>query len=498
MDSKNFFDNFETIANAPGGIAHLRGLIRDLAVRGKLVERSIEDVWGEEIQLRDVGKMIRGVTYAKAESSKSGGAGLIPLLGAANIQSEINFDGLTYVPENLIKPDQIVRDGDVLICMSSGSKHLVGKTGSISIPPRASFGAFCAVFRIVNPAHHEYIAMFFKSPVYRNAISAVSRGIGINNLRVGDVESISFVLPSIDEQTRIVAKVDELMGLLDELESAQIQRDSIRASARRSAIDSISTATTPAELNAAWKRICDNWLNFADTPESISSLRSLILGLAVRGKLVPQIANEKLLEAVTVNGKFELPNSWRWVKISTVTEFVNGFAFKSEEYSEDGIGIVRMSDLKLGQIAVQGMKRVPEKYRTILDENLRVSPGDLVIGMSGSIGKPCFNLTDKTFLLNQRVGKFVPHSVDKSYLAIVLQTLENSFLEMSAGSGIKNLSTKQIKDAELPLPPALEQKRIVSNVAQLMTLCDQLEHSLIKRDEIAKKIAGSLASEIAA
>jgi type I restriction enzyme S subunit len=157
-----------------------------------------------------------------------------------------------------------------------------------------------------------------------------------------------------------------------------------------------------------------------------------------------------------------------------------------------------MSDLKLGQIAVQGMKRVPEKYRSILDENLRVSPGDLVIGMSGSIGKPCFNLTGETFLLNQRVGKFVPHSVDKNYLAIVLQTLESSFLEMSAGSGIKNLSTKQIKDAELPLPPALEQKRIVTKVDELMTLCDQLEHSLIKRDELAKKIAVSLASEIAA
>jgi type I restriction enzyme S subunit len=230
MNSKNFFENFETIANAPGGILRIRELILDLAVRGRLVERSIEDVWREEIKLRDIGKMIRGVTYAKAESSKSEGDGLVPLLGAANIQREINFDGLTYVPEGLIKPDQIVREGDVLICMSSGSKHLVGKTGSILRPPRASFGAFCAVFRISNPADHEYIAMFFKSPVYRNAISAASRGIGINNLRVGDVENITFVLPSIEEQSRIVAKVDELISLCDDLEGAQTQRNSLAES----------------------------------------------------------------------------------------------------------------------------------------------------------------------------------------------------------------------------------------------------------------------------
>lgn len=497
MDSKAFLDNFEIIASSPDGISRLREHILNLAVHGNLIEKLDPADWEIEIQLREVGKMIRGVTYAKAESSKSEGPGLVPLLGAANIQRSINFEGLTYVPDDLIKPDQIVRDGDVLICMSSGSKHLVGKTASIASPSRASFGAFCAVFRITERANHEYIAMFFRSPDYRNAISAASRGIGINNLRIGDVENISLVLPPVNEQNRIVSKVNELMALCDELESAQIQRDSIRAAARNSAIDSIATAATSDELSVAWRRISINWNTFADTSESIASLRSLILNLAVRGKLVPQSADEELTEIESENGIFKIPDSWKWVKISRVTDFINGFAFKSEEYSQIGIGIVRMSDLKLGQIAVHGMKRVPEKYLTILDENLRVSPGDLVIGMSGSIGKPCFNLTDEIFLLNQRVGKFVPHSVDKSYLAIVLQTLENSFLEMSAGSGIKNLSTKQIKDAELPLPPALEQKRIVSKVAELMTLCDQLEHSLIKRDDLAKKIAGSLTSEIA-
>jgi type I restriction enzyme S subunit len=224
---KRISGNWLTIADTPESISSLRSLILDLAVRGRLVERSGEDVWGEEIQLRDVGKMIRGVTYAKAESSKSDGPGLIPLLGAANIQREINFDGLTYVPERLIKADQIVCDRDVLICMSSGSRHLVGKTGSLLLPPRASFGAFCAVFRISNPANQAYIAMFFKSPVYRNAISAVSRGIGINNLRVGDVESVALVLPPIEEQKRIVAKVDELMELCDQLELSLIERNEL-------------------------------------------------------------------------------------------------------------------------------------------------------------------------------------------------------------------------------------------------------------------------------
>lgn len=244
------------------------------------------------------------------------------------------------------------------------------------------------------------------------------------------------------------------------------------------------------------KTFFENFETIANAPGGIARLRELILELAVSGKLVPQRIGEKLISVVEADGKYEIPNSWKWVKISTVSDFVNGFAFKSEEYIEDGIGIVRMSDLKLGQIATQGMKRVPSKYLTTLDENLRVSPGDLVIGMSGSIGKPCFNSTDETFLLNQRVGKFVPHSVEKKYLAIVLQTLERKFLEMSAGSGIKNLSTKQIKDAELPLPPQNEQERIVSKVDELMALCNQLESELTHRRALEESIARSLTASL--
>jgi type I restriction enzyme S subunit len=224
---KRISNNWLTIADTPESVSSLRSLILDLAVRGKLIERLNEADWETEIQLDEVGKMIRGVTYAKAESSKSEKLGMVPLLGAANIQRNINFDGLTYVPERLIKPNQILSDGDVLICMSSGSKHLVGKTGSISLPPRASFGAFCAVFRISDRANHEYIAMFFKSPVYRKAISAASRGIGINNLRIGDIESIAFFLPGLSEQKRIVSKVDELMALCDQLEHFLLERSEL-------------------------------------------------------------------------------------------------------------------------------------------------------------------------------------------------------------------------------------------------------------------------------
>lgn len=469
MDKKTFFDNFETIANAPGGIARLRELILDLAVMGKLVPRKSE--W-RECLLGEVAKIRTGKLDANASSPN----GKYPFFTCA--KDPLRIDSFTY-------------DTECVLLAGNGNFDVNYYSGK--------FDAYQRTYILEARDPEELSIPFLFRFMQGHSRKLLTQSIGgvIKYIKIGFLTEARFQLPSFAEQEGIVAKVDELMSLCDELEAAQNQRDSVRTAARKSAIDSISIATTPDELNIAWKRISNNWTTIADTPESIASLRSLILNLAVRGKLVSQIASETSVKVESVKGKFELPKSWKWVKISTVTDFVNGFAFKSEEYCEDGTGIVRMGDLKLGQIAVNGMKRVPSKYLTNLDPSLRVSPGDLVIGMSGSIGKPCFNMTDEIFLLNQRVGKFVPHSVDKNYLAIVLQTLEDSFLEMSAGSGIKNLSTKQIKDAELPLPPALEQKRIVSKADELMTLCDQLEQQLIQRNEVARKIASSLASSLA-
>lgn len=515
MDSKTFFENFETIANAPGGIARLRELILDLAVRGSLVQKSNEDVWGEEIRLRNVGKMIRGVTYAKAESSKSEGSGLVPLLGAANIQREINYDGLTYVPERLIKSDQIVCDGDVLICMSSGSKHLVGKTGSISLPPRASFGAFCAVFRISDSANHEYIAMFFKSPVYRNAISSVSRGIGINNLRIGDVESIAFVLPPIEEQKRIVAKVDELMALCDELEIAQNQRNSIRTSARKSAIDAISTATTPDELNTAWKRISDNWLTIADTPESISSLRSLILDLAGRGSLD---SSEADADGVPINVELEklklnedklwklstaLPEpaqGWNRVPMARLGQWGSGgtpTASRKEYYLNGTIPWAVIGDLN-NAVMLTTESLITKK--ALESSSTKMIPiGAVLVAMYGaSIGKSAISGIE--CCTNQAIAHCVVDEdvITSEYMFLVVKSLKDHLIEMGKGAAQPNISQSVLKHLVIDIPPLSVQKRVIERTDELLDLCNQLELSLIARNELARKISGAMAAEVAA
>ena len=152
-----------------------------------------------------------------------------------------------------------------------------------------------------------------------------------------------------------------------------------------------------------------------------------------------------------------------------------------------------MSDMKSGMIVTDRMKFVSQSYFDELSTAFRVSPGDLVMGMTGAtLGKPCFNLTSSTFLLNQRIGKFEPFAVNSRYLGIALLTLERVFMEVSFGTGVNNLSTKQIKESVFPIPPLEEQMRIVAKVEELMDLCDQIELGLIARSELAEKFARSV------
>jgi len=247
----------------------------------------------------------------------------------------------------------------------------------------------------------------------------------------------------------------------------------------------------------------DNFGFLADAPNGVQMLRQTILRLSVQGKLVPQnpkdepasvfiekikaekerlvkegkIKKAKLLPPILADEiPHKLPKGWVWERLGNLQRFVNGFAFKSKDYEDSGIGIVRIGDIVNGVISTSNMKYVAPIVAEQLDESLYVRKGDLLIAMSGATtGKLGFNLTEQQFLLNQRVGKLELIKVDKRYTHFFLSTKIKEHLRISAGSAIPNLSTQQINNILFPLPPLREQKRIVARVDELMALCDELE-----------------------
>jgi restriction endonuclease S subunit len=242
------------------------------------------------------------------------------------------------------------------------------------------------------------------------------------------------------------------------------------------------------------EKILANFELVVRTQAGIQQIRDLVLELAMNGLLTNQ---NKENQKNSGPKKPPLPDSWKLVKIEEVSDFVNGFAFRSDEYTLEGVGVVRMSDMKGGEIVMDDMKYVsPEKMKSI-DKAFQIHPNDIVLGMTGAtLGRPCVNRTSKTFLLNQRIGKLVPRAIDPDYFFLALTSLEKIFMKLSFGTGVNNLSTKQIKDSFIPLPPEEEQKRIVFMVRELFNICDQLEVSINRSKNYAELSRRSAISAI--
>ena len=252
----------------------------------------------------------------------------------------------------------------------------------------------------------------------------------------------------------------------------------------------------------------------------VKKLRELILELAVRGKLVPQDANDepasellkhiqakkaklvaegkikkdKPLVPITDDEKsFELPTGWEWVRLGDIIDYVNGYAFSSKDFATQGVGVVKIGDIQQGKVASEFMSRVSEDVVDGLDTRLQVINGDLVIAMSGATtGKLGFNETEEVFYLNQRVGKIVPFIISKKFLYLDLTTKIADNLKISFGSAIPNLSTEQINSIVTAIPSLAEQHRIVAKVDELMALCDQLEAQHSNAAEAHEKLVSHL------
>jgi type I restriction enzyme S subunit len=161
-------------------------------------------------------------------------------------------------------------------------------------------------------------------------IAKAHGGVGLQHITKGKLEALLIPLPPLAEQHRIVAKVDELMGLCDRLEAARADREGSR--------DRLAAASL-ARLNAPDPETFQEDARFAiqalpaltTRPDQIKRLRQTILNLAVRGKLVPQDAND---EPVVIGKRqkslgdseapFEAPLGWRWFEFGEVAKLENG------------------------------------------------------------------------------------------------------------------------------------------------------------------------------
>lgn len=186
-----------------------------------------------------------------------------------------------------------------------------------------------------------------------------------------------------------------------------------------------------------------------------------------------------------------MKQNWEYKKLGDVCDFINGFAFKSDKFRECGLPVLRISNIKNDIIDENGMVFFSlSDYRENFD-NYEVLPGDIVIAMSGATtGKIGIHIGQKKYYLNQRVGKFVikDHSIDNRFLFYYLKTISLKIFNDAMGVAQPNISSNQIKNYDIPVPPLAEQQRIVAKLDLLTGIIDKQNAQLKELDNLAQAI----------
>jgi type I restriction enzyme S subunit len=552
MNAEQLLQHFERISEAPDAIPRLRRFILDLAVRGKLVEQDPIDELASELLKRIAEEKARLVKASKIKAKPS--------------LAEVTDD---QAPYKLPSSWQWVRFANIVDFSAgrtpsrneprfwnSGDYYWVSiadmREGQVLTATKETVSreARESVFRS-EPEEPGTIIMSFKLTIgkiarlgvtafHNEAIISIRPHIGDLDAylfkvlpqfaRQGDTkgaikgatlnrESISnifFPLPPLAEQHRIVAKVDELMNLCDQLEAAKAEREKCRD---RLVAASLQGLSQPAEEEETFREHAR--FTFKNLPRittravHIKQLRQTILNLAVRGKLVPQdpsdepaaellkrigaekarlvkagkIKREKPLPPLSQSDKaFEVPSGWEWVRLGDLTMLVtSGSRDWAKHYSNDGAIFVRMGNLskdhyRLRLDHVQRVKAPADGEGT----RTRLEPGDILISITGEVGM--LGLIPDGFgeaYINQHTAMVRPVAAMKGrYLAELFRSQFAQAQFNEPQRGIKNsFRLTDVTQFVLPLPPLAEQHRIVAKVDELMVICDQLEEQITATEQ---------------
>ena len=126
------------------------------------LDRKVFEKYSSRTKIDILGTLLRGVSYKKHEAKKSLAKGIKPILRANNINVELNYDDLVFVPINRINYEQYIKAGDILFAMSSGIKGLVGKSAQSKTDYDGSYGAFCGLYRPTELVNKRFLGFFFQ------------------------------------------------------------------------------------------------------------------------------------------------------------------------------------------------------------------------------------------------------------------------------------------------------------------------------------------------
>lgn len=509
----------------------LKNSILQLAIQGKLVEQREEEGTAKELLEQIKVEKKKLIKEKKIKKQKP-----LPQI----VEDEIPFEipeswewvrlgnlvshrtGVSYKKENLsILSDDMVRvlrggnidelsymikDDDVMIDKSFVKKELILEKNTLITPAVTSLKHIGKMARIdkdysdlavggfvlmLKPYFStvdimsKYLLYALSSQYHRKICRSITKksGQAFYNISRDKLMAILVPIPPLEEQIKIIAKIEELMPFIEQYDKSH------------------------TKLEALNKRF----------PED---MQKSILQYAIQGKLVEQreeegtseelyqqiqeekarlIKEEKmkkqkpLLEITDDEIPFEIPESWKWVRLRDLIVFCGGYAYKSTSYVQTSKNqVVRLGNVKNDKIVLDTNPVYISDETAVNTDNYRILPDDILFTMTGTRGKKDYFYTtvvgeevlkERVLYLNQRVGCLRnAFGINVQWLSFFLKAqgvTTQVFANETGTANQGNIGSNNTMAILIPLPPLDEQKRIIAKAKKLLSCCEGLDSKLL-------------------
>ena len=336
-------------------------------------------------------------------------------------------------------------------------KILVAPDGGICTPELVPFDTYLI--------DENYIAYVLRSPHIDYVINSVTYGVKMPRVGTDTMTNLLIPLPPLAEQKRIVAKIEELLPYVDRYATAYEKLEQFNAKFPNDMKKSILEYAIQGKL-------VEQRAEEGTGEELYRQIQAEKQQLIKEGKIkkekpLPEIAEDEI--------PFDIPENWKWVQLGDLASINGGFAFKSTNYTTEGVRVIRISDFNETGFVNDKIVRYP--YDDSLSQYVLDVKNILLCMTGGTVGKSLFiTKLDEKMVVNQRVATIKVESVLPEYVyQVILAPITQKVIQDSKNSTNDNISMDTIKSFLIPLPPLAEQKRIVAKLEEILPLCERLK-----------------------
>ena len=479
----------------------LKASILQYAIQGKLVEQRPEEGTGEELYRQIQAEKQRLIKEGKIKKEKA-----LPEISEDEFPFEIpeswkwvrlSTIGITQTgntpskshPEYIGIDIPFITPGDILngqICYNNQALSLLGKNvarvcdedsimqvciggsiGKVAITDRKV--AFNQQINVVSPLFclSKYLFAVMQSVYFTTSMKERAGGTATPIINRGLWDSLCIPLPPLAEQTRIVTKIEELLPYIDRYAASYERLEQVNTEFPEDMKKSVLQYAIQGKLveQRAEEGTGEELYQQIQTEKQ----RLIKEGKIKKEKPLPEVAEDEI--------PFDIPESWKWVRLSEIISVLGDGIHGTPVFDEMGdYYFVNGNNLAKGHIVFKAdTKKVSfdeyEKHKKPLDENT------ILISINGTIGNYAFYAGEPIILGKSACYFSVLTGVDKEYVRHLINTkfFMDYAVKEATQTTIKNISLKAMRMLPVPLPPLAEQKRIVAKLEEILPLCERLK-----------------------